>query len=71
MKNKTFFAIFILMFTGGMLIANFLHEDFIRAEKPVKDNHREKFEDDLRESILSFASDSIPADSLYMPDFLK
>jgi len=59
-----------------MLILNGLMSDSISIvptiiNDTIIDSTGERFKNDFREAILEFATEDMPADSLYFPEFLK
>jgi len=43
---------------------------FRPSAHPKKENSHDKFRKDMLESIMEFSNDSIPIDSLYIPEWL-
>ena len=65
----------VLKISFGLIITVFLFFSIngtdLPEEKPVKLSPENRFKQDMLESIMEFANDSLPVDSLYIPDWLQ
>ena len=74
MMKKIIITFAILVLAGSIYLNS--NETTFKPVSPANiekklSKHEDIFKNDLREAILSFADETTPADSLYMPDFLK
>lgn len=68
MKRSKIIIVSVLITSLLLIFINTLSSN--KVEESIIDS-KDKFKADMLESIMEFANDSTPVDSLYIPDWLK